>query len=1383
MLNRRQQLIALVRKNYIIQLRSKKELAIMIFLPALFMMVFAILRATELEPKTFKEKYGQTRYELWKSLCLAPKNLQLLYSPRSYATDTLMATVYQRIQIEYDIVKPLCLEFEDPSPSFFAELKPFDTEKEMEKHVVDNFENVFAGVVFLNPRDPKDNDYFKPDIKSLQWHYKIRMKGADLPDTSATFQEFEVGPSDSGIRYFKTGFTYLQTTIDNEIHKLWSPNATVQPSAEQFPFPKYTDTLFYQVIGDALSFYVCLGFLLFVIKLISRLVVEKEKKIKETMKIMGLSDTVFWLSWFVYAFSIMFVTMLLLAFVVKVGGVFEKSDFGLIFIFFQLWGISVICFCFLISVFFNKSKVASALGAVILFLALLPNIAVTSDSSAGSQFGACLLSPTCLALGLEKFADYEEAQEGITSSNMYDGDFNFASVLTMLLIDIGIYSFMAWYLDQVLPREYGIRRSWYFLLQPSYWGFSIGENAVRSNSGVAHNDDDPNTEKVPPELQSRLSVQIMGLHKKFTMGSGKTAKKKTAVDRLDLCMYEGQIMSLLGHNGAGKTTTVSMLTGFFPPSGGDAIIYGMSIRDKMERIRENIGLCSQYNVLWDELTVEEHLYLFAALKGVPYPDLQNHVEERIKDVGLEEKAQSLSKDLSGGQKRKLCVAIAFTGGTKIIFLDEPTSGMDPFSRRAIWSLLQRLKDNRTIILTTHFMDEADLLGDRIAIMNHGKLAACGSSLFLKSRFGVGYTLTVVKKQQCIERNVTGFLMQYSPEIRLLSNVGAELSYVIPLSSSHIFGRLFSAFEQNKDGLLVDSYGISVTTLEEVFLRIANAGAQEQQPSPQNNTTNGQHSMTVRDLDERIRNAQAKIYDPSIKYIRSSIRQFYALLSKRFLVSRRDSKALFQMLFYPSLFILLAVIASKSRPSGRNENKYIFANSNYGADVNIFAANNGTNLNLPGYLSVDMQSVNSWWEEPYHWAPNSEATVTNYSNTTLRCALLACQLPSVKAKLDDPVTSQQISEKYGKCLEQYTSGWRNDTSVFNPTNCKGLHSAVSFQQYDSSIVDYTAFFDTTAFHSLPTALNYVSNAILRNLTKNQEAFIITVNHPLPDPEFVGEDYGRSFTLSLYVGIALCIIPGALITSVMRERETKAAHQQLVCGVDSRMLWATYLISDMVLFMIAVIFFFLIFAGTRTDAFIGDNFVATIILFITYGLSVFPCTYAISFYIKSSTSAQSRITAGYISLSLAALIVISVLYAIPSTSDYAEPIDYIFTLIPTYAVAIGVFYISLNELAKSVPGQIVRDPMHWKVAGRPITFLVIEAIFFMALVHFLQTGMVEEWYFKYIKAKEVNILLHWKITKVSGSDCNREDNAYALRNHDLLHTTALKRNPTHCQKRGS
>lgn len=284
-------------------------------------------------------------------------------------------------------------------------------------------------------------------------------------------------------------------------------------------------------------------------------------------------------------------------------------------------------------------------------------------------------------------------------------------------------------------------------------------------------------------------------------------------------MYSGQIFALLGHNGAGKTTTISMLTGLFGSTGGRAEAFGIDLLENQEEARKIMGVCPQHNVLFPMLTPAEHFDIFCDFKGVSNDRRAEAIDKALINVDLSAQRDQLSKSLSGGQKRKVSVGIAMLGDSKIVLLDEPTSGMDPTARRRLWDLLKNNKDGKIIILTTHYMEEADILGDRIAIMANGDAQCCGSSLFLKKNFGVGYNLTMDKTTQHEAPQIDEFITQRIPGAIKLSEVSSEISYQLPNAAINSFKQFFVDMDYNLADLEIKSYGISVTTLEEVFLKV------------------------------------------------------------------------------------------------------------------------------------------------------------------------------------------------------------------------------------------------------------------------------------------------------------------------------------------------------------------------------------------------------------------------------------------------------------------------------------------------------------------------------------------------------------------------------------
>ncbi|KAH9491700.1 ATP-binding cassette sub- A member 1 [Bulinus truncatus] len=583
--------------------------------------------------------------------------------------------------------------------------------------------------------------------------YRIRMDSDKVDSTKSIMDKYWRPGGRSylnSLKYWVYGFIYIQDMIDHAIIRLHT-NTTQEPGifTQQFPYGCYVYDKFVFAISRSLPLFMVISWIYTVAMIIKGIVYEKEQRLKEVMKIMGLGNGIHWLAWFINSFVMMLITVILFVIVLKGGKILEYSDPSVVFVYMLGFTVSTISQCFLISVFFSKANLAAVCGGFIYFVLYLPYTQLVQFEDVITTSGrmlASLSSNIAMGYGCSYFSQYEEQAIGaqwynIGESPMVDDTFSLRACIGMMFLDSAIYLILTWYIEAVFPGQYGIPRKWYFFVQKSYWcGFSQRNPGDRVDAEMSVEDlrnHNENFEKDPTDLP--VGVSVKNLRKIYNRGD------KVAVDGLSINFYEGQITSFLGHNGAGKTTTMSILTGLFPPTSGTAYIYGQDILTSMDEIRHGLGMCPQHNVLFDLLTVEEHIWFYARLKGKSSEEVKKEMDEMIKDVGLPHKRKEKAENLSGGMKRKLSVAIAFVGGSRTVILDEPTAGVDPYARRAIWELLLKFRKGRTIILSTHHMDEADVLGDRIAIISQGKLCTVGTSLFLKNKFGSGYYLTLVRQ--------------------------------------------------------------------------------------------------------------------------------------------------------------------------------------------------------------------------------------------------------------------------------------------------------------------------------------------------------------------------------------------------------------------------------------------------------------------------------------------------------------------------------------------------------------------------------------------------------------------------------------------------------------
>uniref|UniRef100_A0A3P9B9A1 ATP binding cassette subfamily A member 3 n=1 Tax=Maylandia zebra TaxID=106582 RepID=A0A3P9B9A1_9CICH len=822
-----QQFGLLLWKNYLQQKRQILVTLVEILLPLLFSCILIVLR----QKVSFKDYPNATIYESYSVETLPKdwKNLQLTYVPGNSSVVRQVAEDVQR-------------------------MRGFETEEQFENFVRNDPQsrNVLAAVVFEHHFTHDD----EPLPQQVSYHLRFTFSPRNAPisekselnpnndldwHTHSLFPLFQLpGPREKHFKeggtpgYYREGFLAVQHAVDRAIMHSYNRTAAshllrpIRVVMSRFPYPAFKYDVFILAIQNQLPLLLVLSFTYTSLNIVRAVVQEKERKLKEYMRMMGLSNWLHWSAWFLMfllflSISVFFVTLLLCIQVSPNGAVLTSSDPTLVFVFLLVFTVATINFSFMISAFFSRANVAAAAGGFIYFLSYLPYLFLWPryDLLSHSQkVSACLISNVAMAMGAQLIGMFEGKGTGIQWSNLFDAvtvddDFSMAQVLCLLLFDAVLYGMVAWYMEAVFPGEYGVPLPSYFFLLPSYWCSTPRMALVNEKEEEEDAEKAMKGEFIEEEPAGLVSgIKIKHLAKEFKVGN----KTRQAVRDLTVNMFEGQITVLLGHNGAGKTTTLSMLTGLFPPTSGRAYISGYDICQDMALIRRSLGLCPQHDVLFDNLTVQEHLLFYAQLKGYSKDKIPDEVDRIIRILNLEDKRHARSKTLSGGMKRKLSIGIALIGDSKVVMLDEPTSGMDPSARRGTWDLLQGEKRGRTILLTTHFMDEADLLGDRIAIMAGGELQCCGSPLFLKNKYGAGYHMVIVKDALCNVSEITRLVHMYVPNATLESSAGAELSYILPKESTSRFELLFAELEMNREELGIASYGASVTTMEEVFLR-------------------------------------------------------------------------------------------------------------------------------------------------------------------------------------------------------------------------------------------------------------------------------------------------------------------------------------------------------------------------------------------------------------------------------------------------------------------------------------------------------------------------------------------------------------------------------------
>ena len=569
--------------------------------------------------------------------------------------------------------------------------------------------------------------------------------------------------------------------------------------------------------------------------------------------------------------------------------IFLKNNYGLTFFLFFLFQMTMTSLAFIFFAFMRRPQAAVSIGFFVYFLGYIMIAVVVSgwpyDGSYENGLNyvfymiLSIFPWNLLAKGLTDFGDATATKEspglrwGERSSYCVTEDFTSVrfipgtyikpncsmpldEIFKWLTVEMFVFMLLAVYLDNIVPNEYNNYRPFYYFLDPSYW-LTRGWNAMDHFSGIvaekatsdaagrsasARNEDVVQEENElvdklrrivsgqeglgnASETQEGTAMSVFGMKKTYSSPLNPCGAKFKAVKGVWLSVDEGQIFCLLGPNGAGKTTLINCLTGVLKATSGDALMYGYSVKHELDKIRTFLGVCPQFDTLWDTLSGREHLEIFATLKGMSSEEAKVEAEQKLEMVQLSKDADKPVGQYSGGMRRRVSVAISLISDPSVIFLDEPTTGLDPVTRRHMWTVIQEAAKGRVIILTTHSMEEADILGNRIAILSKGELHCIGSSVRLKSSFGSGYKLLVQLDKGRMRQDPTHkeeVIAKLNPAIGFMpiDESNDTITYSLNHEDSEVAREVLEKVEQYKEELGLQGLQLNLSTLEEVFLNVA-----------------------------------------------------------------------------------------------------------------------------------------------------------------------------------------------------------------------------------------------------------------------------------------------------------------------------------------------------------------------------------------------------------------------------------------------------------------------------------------------------------------------------------------------------------------------------------
>ncbi|GLU12342.1 hypothetical protein SLE2022_290270 [Rubroshorea leprosula] len=576
---------------------------------------------------------------------------------------------------------------------------------------------------------------------------------------------------------------------------------------------------------------------------LTSLVYEKQQKLRVMMKMHGLGDGPYWMISYAYFLAI---SLLYMFFFVIFGSViglkfFTLNDYSIQFVFYFLYINLQISLAFLLAAMFSNTKTASVISYIFVFATgllggfLFQPFLQDKSFPRGWIIILELYPGFSLYRGLYEFGQYSFTGNYMGTHGMQWGDLSdsmngMREVLIIILVEWIVVLLVAYYADQVASSGGG--KSPLFFLQnfrkkplPSFKGPSLQRQGSKAFVDMDKPDVCQEREKVEQLLlESSTSHSIICDNLKKVYPGKDGNPEKFAVRGLSLALPRGECFGMLGPNGAGKTSFISMMIGLTKPTSGTAFVQGLDIRTHMDAIYTSMGVCPQHDLLWETLTGREHLLFYGRLKNLKGSVLTQAVEESLKGLNLFHGgvADKYAGKYSGGMKRRLSVAISLIGDPKVVYMDEPSTGLDPASRNNLWNVVKQAKQDRAIILTTHSMEEAEALCDRLGIFVGGSLQCIGNPKELKARYGGSYIFTMTTSPEH-EEEVENMVHRLSPSANKIYQISGTQKFELPKQEASI-AEVFQAVEKAKSRFTVFAWGLADTTLEDVFIKVAR-GAQ------------------------------------------------------------------------------------------------------------------------------------------------------------------------------------------------------------------------------------------------------------------------------------------------------------------------------------------------------------------------------------------------------------------------------------------------------------------------------------------------------------------------------------------------------------------------------
>ena len=1071
------------------------------------------------------------------------------------------------------------------------------------------------------------------------------------------FDPFQTGPDlNSFMRYKNGAYSYMMKIINQYIlrKETGKSDAELNYGIAAMKYIDYRSDSFGEFMGYMIGVILVMAYMSPLSLYVYRMVGDKESKIKESMKIMGLEEGQYFLSYFIQYTVINIFSSIINAGLFTVF--LDRISYYHLFVTLLLWSLNVFALIYFFQSFIDKTKIALVLSLVIYFMMYCVSLACMFEGgSLAAKIGLSLFPQVCLNNGILLFSKFQYHFRTFKDREFFEiyTTFSVGLMYIMFVVDFFLFLFLGFYLNNVLPHDFGIRKPLYFIFTSDFWCSNkkrnndekklidkkLEENAEEDNKEnnyvVYGSKDDIIKDEVDEKLygdspnfeseeiyknrnKNDDKLKIRNIVKMF--GDG-----KIAVNGVNLNFYKDEIFALLGHNGAGKTTLISMLTGMYEATKGTAIYEGVNILDSMnmEIFREKLGICPQHDILFEDLTIREHLEMFSIFKGVELTEVDNEVNKTLHDFQLEDIQYMLAKNLSAGQRRKLSISISLIGGSKVIFLDEPSSGMDITSRRNLWEILKRQTDGKIIILTTHYMEEASVLGKRIGIINAGKMKCIGSPLFLIEKYGKFMSLNVTKEEDCDSNTIIEFIKNNAEDIEYEA-LSEEIMFRIPIKNENSGKKtnfdlksFFTKFDDNVKKLRIKSYSVSMPTLEDVFLNVA---------AEDNNNIKSKEELEQQQENDKI------LYNSNLRedYTKNSkfLNDFKISMKRRYLITIRDIKGFLMEILCPIILTLFGLLLSKIE-IGYKSGPVEVSFEELGKQNIIYSSYDDTNINLNDFILENIPSTKI-----------EGLTIDNFPD----------KKDAVKEYINKIYEIQKDTEDSSKKEVDMASD-----------DYTGYFGSLFMLDVDNSNKKYEFIIALNARvrQGLPIYSHYFLKHILEKACGKKLSITFT-HYPLPMTHDLSESksFGNKIAIVLFLAIALALIPANFITIFVKERANNSKHLMRISGINITSYWIVNYIFELVKYYftggVCLLLLYLF------DAYKDYLYIS----YITLGPSLVSSTYCLSFFFNNESDAQNIVILINFLFGYLGSIIVNVLRGIESAKLVAKIIEYIFGVVPIF-----------------------------------------------------------------------------------------------------------------------